>query len=84
MEILFHNDALEDYQYFQEKDAKNFQKINKLIQDITRSPFSGIGKPEPLKHSLSGFWSRRINQEHRLVYTIKDNIIYILQCRYHY
>ena len=84
MDILFHTNAWEDYQYFQENDIKVLKKINMIIKDISRSPFSGIGKPEPLKHSLSGFWSRRINQEHRLIYTIKDNNIYILQCRYHY
>ena len=84
MDILFHTDAWDDYQYFQENDIKTLEKINKLIKDISRSPFLGIGKPEALKHSLSGFWSRRINQEHRLIYTIKDNTIYILQCRYHY
>ncbi|WP_375319350.1 Txe/YoeB family addiction module toxin [Candidatus Tisiphia endosymbiont of Oplodontha viridula] len=84
MYVLFHTDAWNDYQYFQENDIKTSEKINKIIRDISRSSFSGIGKPEPLKHSLSGFWSRRINQEHRLVYTIKDNTIYILQCKYHY
>ena len=84
MDIIFHDDALEDYQYFQQKNIKIFQKINKLIKDIDRTQFSGIGKPEALKYSLSGFWSRRISQEHRLVYTIKDNNIYILQYRYHY
>ncbi|WP_341756728.1 MULTISPECIES: Txe/YoeB family addiction module toxin [unclassified Candidatus Tisiphia] len=84
MYVLFHTDAWNDYQYFQENDIKTSEKINKIIRDISRSSFSGIVKPEPLKHSLSGFWSRRINQEHRLVYTIKDNTIYILQCKYHY
>lgn len=86
MDILFHNDAWDDYQYFQEKDTKIVEKINKLIKDISRSPFSGIGKPEPLKYGLSGCWSRRINQEHRLIYQIiKDQKqIVIVQCRYHY
>jgi toxin YoeB len=84
MDILFHNDAWEDYQFFQQYDIETLEKINRLIKDITRSPFSGIGKPEPLKHSLSGCWSRRINLQHRLVYRIKDKAIYILQCRYHY
>ena len=65
MDIIFHDDALEDYQYFQQKNIKIFQKINKLIKDIDRTQFSGIGKPEALKYSLSGFWSRRISQEHR-------------------
>ncbi|WP_417905372.1 Txe/YoeB family addiction module toxin [Candidatus Tisiphia endosymbiont of Micropterix aruncella] len=84
MKVLFHNDAWEDYLYFQKNDIKILEKINQLIKDISRSPFSGIGKPEPLKFSLSGYWSRRINQEHRLVYTTKDNTIYIVQCKYHY
>lgn len=84
MKVLFHNDAWEDYLYFQKNDIKILEKINQLIKDISRSPFSGIGKPEPLKFSLSGYWSRRINQEHRLVYATKDNTIYILQCKYHY
>jgi toxin YoeB len=84
VDILFHQDAWEDYQYFQERDTKKLEKINKLIKDIARSPFAGIGKPEPLKHSLSSFWSRRIDQEHRLIYQIKDRTIYIAQCRYHY
>lgn len=84
MKVLFHNDAWEDYLHFQKNDIKILEKINQLIKDISRSPFSGIGKPEPLKFSLFGYWSRRINQEHRLVYTTKDNAIYIVQCKYHY
>lgn len=84
MEVLFHNDAWEDYQYFQKSDLKILEKINSIIKDIARSPFSGIGKPEPLKHNSSGFWSRRVNGEHRLVYQVKNSTIYILQCRYHY
>lgn len=84
MNVFFYSDAWEDYQYFQETDVITLRKINKLIKDISRSPFAGIGKPEALKHDLSGFWSRRINQEHRLVYEIKNTTIYILQCRYHY
>ncbi|MFY9589802.1 Txe/YoeB family addiction module toxin [Rickettsia endosymbiont of Halotydeus destructor] len=84
MEILFHQDAWEDYQYFQKNDIKIIEKINQLIKDITKSPFLGIGKPEALKYNLSGNWSRRINHEHRLVYTIKNKTVYILQCRYHY
>lgn len=60
------------------------KRINKLITDIQRDPFAGIGKPEPLKHSLSGYWSRRINEEHRLVYKVQDDNLLIAQCRYHY
>ena len=84
MEVLFQREAWEDYQYFQKNDPDALNKINKLIKDISRSAFSGIGKPEPLRHSLSGFWSRRISQEHRLVYTVKGSTIHIMQCRYHY
>lgn len=84
MKVLFHENAWEDYNYFLVHDKKVIDKINKLIKDISRSPYEGIGKPEALKHSLSGLWSRRISQEHRLVYTVQDSTIYILQCRYHY
>ena len=84
MDICFHKNAFEDYIFFQKNDKKTVERINKLLKDITRSPFAGIGKPESLKHNLSGFWSRRISNEHRLVYTLKDNSIYVLQCRYHY
>ena len=84
MEIMFHQDAWEDYLYFQEHHPQFATKINNLIKDIQRNKYSGIGKPEPLKFNLKGFWSRRINSEHRIVYTIKNDTIYILQCRYHY
>ena len=84
MDICFHKHAFEDYIFFQKNDKKTVERINKLLKDITRSTFAGIGKPEALKHNLSGFWSRRISNEHRLVYTVKNNSIYILQCRYHY
>lgn len=60
------------------------KRINNLIRDIKRNPFKGLGEPEPLKHHWSGYWSRRINREHRLVYKIKDDVIFIAQCRYHY
>ena len=84
MDICFHKNAFEDYIFYQKNDKQSLDKINKLLKDIKSHPFTGIGKPEALKHNLSGFWSRRISQEHRLVYAIKDNIIYVLQCRYHY
>jgi toxin YoeB len=84
MKVFFYNKAQEDYLNFQKTNILIFNKINVLIKDIKRSNFSGLGKPEPLKHNLAGFWSRRINREHRLVYTIKDNNIYILQCKFHY
>ena len=84
MKILFSTDAWTQYKYWQENDKKMLKKINKIISDIQRTPFEGLGMPEKLKHDLSGYWSRRINLEHRLVYTIKDNTICIAQCRYHY
>lgn len=76
--------AWEDYLYWQEVDKKILKRINTLIKEIKRDSFSGIGDPEPLKHSLSGYWSRRINLEHRLVYKAENNLISIIQCRYHY
>lgn len=84
MELAWQTNAWEDYLYWQEQDKKVLQRINELIKDILRSPFKGIGKPEPLKGDLSGFWSRRITDEHRLVYTIKDKRLHIIQCRFHY
>lgn len=83
--ISWHFHAWQDYLYWQEHDKKISSKINNLIKDIMRSPFTGIGKPEPLKYALENCWSRRINQEHRLVYKMVENDnLYILQCRYHY
>ena len=84
MKILFMDTAWEDYLYWQKQDKKTLKKINALIKEIQRSPFKGIGAPEPLKHNLAGYWSRRITLEHRLVYRIKDDELRILQCRYHY
>jgi toxin YoeB len=84
MLITFHKHAWEDYLYWQQTDKKMLKKINKLIEEISRSPFHGTGKPEPLKHALSGCWSRRVNAEHRIVYQIIDDRLVILQCRYHY
>ena len=72
------------YLYWQKTDKAIVNRINGLIHDIQRSPFEGIGKPEPLKHALSGFWSRRINDEHRLVYSVEGNVLRIAQARYHY
>ena len=84
MKISWHNDAWEDYLYFQTQDKKTLKRINILIKDVDRHPFEGIGKPEPLKANLSGWWSRRIDGTNRLVYRIKDNTIEIIQCRNHY
>jgi len=84
MELVFQTVAWEQYLYWQEADKKILQRINDLVKDMLRSPFKGIGKPEPLKGNYSGCWSRRINDEHRLVYAIKDKRLHILQCRFHY
>jgi toxin YoeB len=84
MEIVFLSQGWEDYVYWQGHDKKILKKINSLIKDIQRNPYDGIGSPEALKHGLSGYWSRRITLEHRLVYRKKDNQMKILQCRYHY
>lgn len=84
MKIQFSENAWEDYLYWQKTDKAIVKRINGLIHEIQRSPFDGIGKPEPLKHALSGFWSRRINDEHRLVYSVEGNVLRIAQARYHY
>lgn len=84
MNILFTSSGWEDYLYWQKTDKSNLKKINKLIKEILREPFEGIGKPEALKFDLSGYWSRRITAEHRLIYKVTDDSIIILQCRYHY
>lgn len=84
MKIVFAEEAWEDYLYWQEKDKKILKRINELMKAISRDPFKGIGEPEPLRHNWSGFWSRRINREHRLVYTIENGALLIAQCRYHY
>jgi toxin YoeB len=76
--------AWQDYLYWQSQDKKTLKKINRLIQDTLSNPFEGIGKPEPLKENLSGFWSRRIDETHRLVYVVDDNYLTIISCRYHY
>lgn len=84
MNLLFVDTAWEDYQYWQSTDKKMVRKINELIKDTSRSPHSGIGKPEPLKHALAGYWSRRINDEHRMVYRVNGKTLEIAQLRYHY
>ncbi len=84
MKITFHKEAWEDYLYWQQYDKKILKRINLLIKDIQRHPFEGIGKPEPLKNELSGRWSRRITKEHRLVYRVENDVVYIQQCRLHY
>lgn len=84
MRLLWEDRAWSDYLYWQNQDKKTLKKINALIMDIKRSPFDGIGKPEPLKHSFSGLWSRRIDDENRIVYYEKDEIIYVVACKGHY
>ncbi|MCA6220871.1 Txe/YoeB family addiction module toxin [Photorhabdus antumapuensis] len=76
--------AWEDYLYWQQTDKKVLKRICTLIKDIKKQPFDGLGDPEPLKHNWSGYWSRRIDREHRLVYKVTDDAIIIVQCRYHY
>jgi toxin YoeB len=82
--LIFAEKAWEDYLYWQKTDPKIVKRINAIIKDIQRSPFDGIGKPEPLKHGLSGYWSRRITDEHRLTYKVSNEHILIAQMRYHY
>ena len=84
MKLVFSEQAWKDYLYWQKVDKKLVQRINDLIKEINRSPHTGIGKPEPLKHALSGYWSRRINDEHRIVYKVMDDSLLIAQLRYHY
>ena len=84
MILSFSDDAWEDYLYWQHNDKKILKKLNRLIKEIQREPFEGIGEPEPLKYNWSGYWSRRITIEHRLVYKVSDDNLMIAQCRYHY
>ena len=84
MEIRFSNEGFEDLNYWKKNNPKMVNRIKKILESIAKTPYEGIGKPEPLKYGLSGFWSRRINQEHRQVYRIKDENIEVISCRYHY
>ena len=84
MKLIFSEHAWEDYLYWQRTDKKLLKRINLLIKDIQKNKYEGIGKPEALKHSLSGYWSRRINDEHRIVYKIDNGRVLIAQLRYHY
>lgn len=84
MKITFSKNSWEDYVAWQREDKKVLKRINQMIKDIQRTPFQGIGNPEPLKYDLSGFWSRRIVREHRLVYQVFDQEILIYSCKYHY
>jgi toxin YoeB len=82
--LAWTDDAWSDYVYWQGQDKKTLKRINKLITDTKRSPFEGIGKPEPLRENLSGFWSRRVDESNRLVYAVNDSHITVISCRYHY
>ena len=82
--IRWDMDAWNDYVYWQTQDRKTLKRINLLIKDISRSPFDGLGKPEPLKGTLTGFWSRRIDEENRLVYVVEEKVIILISCRGHY
>jgi toxin YoeB len=84
VKLIFSAHAWDDYLYWQKTDKKILRRINTLIKDTKRTPFEGIGKPEPLKHALSGYWSRRITDEHRFVYKVYENALHIAQLRYHY
>ena len=84
MKIIFSEQAWDDYLYWQKTDKKMLNRINQLIKDIQRQPFEGIGKPEPLKYHLSEYWSRRISDEHRIVYKVEDNALNMAQLRHHY
>jgi toxin YoeB len=84
MRLVFADEAWEDYLYWQKQDRKMVERMNRLIQEVTREPFAGVGKPEPLKHALAGFWSRRITDEHRMVYCVDGDALLIAQLRYHY
>jgi toxin YoeB len=84
MKYIFVDESWEDYLYWQKFDKKKIKRINDLLKDIARNPFEGIGKPEPLKYKYSGLWSRRIDDEHRLIYQVKENEILVVKCRFHY
>jgi toxin YoeB len=84
MNIQFSSRGWEDYVHWQQIDKKILKRINELLKEISRNPYEGTGKPEPLKHALSGFWSRRITDEHRLVYRVEGDVVKVAQARYHY
>ena len=84
MKLIWSTNAWEDYLFWQEQDKKILKRINELIKSIQREAFKGIGEPEPLKHHWKGYWSRRITREHRLIYKVQNDELWIAQCRYHY
>lgn len=84
MRFIFVDESWEDYLHWQQTDRKMLKRINELLKDVSRTPFTGLGKPEPLKHRYKGFWSRRIDSEHRLIYQVRGEDILIAKCRFHY
>lgn len=84
MKLVFADDAWQDYLYWQRQDRRMVERINQLMRETQREPFAGIGKPEALKHGLAGYWSRRINDEHRMVYKVEGDALLVAQLRYHY
>ena len=84
MKLIFSDHAWDDYLYWQNTERKILRRVNNMIKEAMRNPFEGIGKPEPLKHALSGYWSRRITDEHRFVYKVSEDCLHIAQLRYHY
>jgi toxin YoeB len=84
VKLIFAEAAWEDFLYWQKQDRKMVERINRLVREVTREPFIGVGKPEPLKHALAGFWSRRITDEHRMIYRVDGDSLLIAQLRYHY
>lgn len=84
MRLIFSDEAWEDYLFWQKQDRPMVDRINKLIKETSREPFAGVGKPEPLKHALAGYWSRRLTDEHRMVYKVSEDALWIVQLRYHY
>lgn len=84
MNISFTRSAWDDYQYWLKNDKRVLRRVNELIKAVRREPFEGIGKPEQLRHQLQGYWSRRISDEHRLVYTVSEDTVTIIACRFHY
>ncbi len=84
MRLIFADSAWDDYLYWQQHDKRLLERINRLIRETQREPYTGLGKPEPLKHALSGFWSRRITEEHRMVYKVEGDALLLAQLRYHY
>jgi toxin YoeB len=84
VKIIFSSQAWDDYLYWQQTDRKILKRVNALIKEITRTPYEGTGKPEPLRYALAGYWSRRIDDEHRLVYKVEGDSVVIAQTRYHY